>query len=520
MARRITPRPPPPVRPPAAPVTPAPATVTAPARTDGFAGLQPAKIETVFTPGDEAMQMELAELDAIIAARAADPKIYPPGQNPYRIEYAIYNMTDPPVIRRLTDAARAGVKVQVLIDAHQISPDRPWNTVAKELVSAGFTHAESNKGLTAEQARETQLIEVDMGQGLFHLKSRHFSYPDPVTGLTKETLLTGSYNPQNSAHQNDESFHRITDPGLIKKYVGAIESLRDNKPVQNTWEEGAPLNVLFSSPTAKGPRVSDKIFDLIKNENELIFLSVFTLRNITDSQGQARLVDELAKAQARGVKVMVITDHKQADGVDTEGNARPDANDDNTEDLLRAKGIPTFEVTNTDGPFNAMHLKSAVFGLTDMKVVTDAGNWTYATMGSKKSPPKNAESVLFIDSGKADQNETGKRYLGEFMRVMRRYADQDHGGPEAERAISELQRLPGWPKVKVNFDVLARTNWGQDVFLVGNTPELGSWGVDGPGVKLSTEAGTYPDWKARDFELPLGLRLEYKIAKRDGQGRV
>lgn len=491
------------------------------ARADGFsAPAAPRAVETIFTPGDEAMHAELKELDAIIAARQADPRSFPPGENPYRVQYAVYNMTDPPVIQRLTEAARAGVQVQVLIDAHQIGPDRPWNTVVDQLKAAGFSHADSNRGLTPEQARNTQVIEVDMGEGLFHLKARHFSYPDPATGALKETLLTGSYNPQNSAHSNDESLHRLTDPALIRKYVGAMGALRDGKPIQNTWDEGGALNVLFSSPTARGPRVADKVFELIKNERELIFLSMFTLRNISDSTGGAKLVDELAKAQARGVKVVVVTDRKQSDGIDADGGRRPDMHDDPTEDLLRAKGIPTYEVVNRAGAHTAMHLKSAVFGLTEMKVVTDAGNWTLATMGKKNSPPRNAESVLFIDSKKADQNATGQRYLGQFLRVMRRYADQAHGGPEVESAIADLQRLPGWPKVKVNFDVVARTNWGQEVFVVGNTPELGGWGKDGPGVKLSAEAGSYPSWKSTDFHLPLGMSLEYKVVKRDGAGNL
>lgn len=529
MPRPVAPRPPPLPAAPASTASSAAETAeagrasgpSAVSRADAFAPpAGPRPIETIFTPGDEAMQAELKELDAIIAARQADPRTFAPGQNPYRIQYAVYNMTDPPVIARLTEAARAGVQVQVLIDAHQISPDRPWNTVVDQLKAAGFSHAESNRGLTPEQARSTQVIEVDLGQGLFHLKARHFSYPDLATGAQKETLLTGSYNPQASAHSNDESLHRITDPALIRKYVGAMEALRDGKPIQNAFDEGAPLNVLFSSPTARGPRVSDKVFELIKSERELIFLSMFTLRNITDSAGQAALVDELARAQARGVKVVVVTDRKQADGIDADGGRRPDMHDDATEDLLRAKGIPTYEVINRSGAHTAMHLKSAVFGLTDMKVVTDAGNWTFATMGSKKSPPKNAESVLFIDSKKADGNETGQRYLGAFLRVMRRYADQAHGGPEVESAIADLQRLPGWPKVKVNFDVVARTNWGQEVFVVGNTPELGGWGKDGPGVKLSAEAGTYPSWKSTDLHLPLGMALEYKVLKRDDQGKL
>ncbi|MHB8872450.1 MAG: carbohydrate-binding module family 20 domain-containing protein [Myxococcaceae bacterium] len=476
-------------------------------------------IETVFAPSDGPQKMELAHLDAIIAAKKADPKTYPVGKNPYVIEYAVYNMTDKRLVQRLTEAARAGIHVQLLIDADQISPDKPHNTVVADLVAAGFSHAQSQHGLTPEQQRDTQIIEIDMGAGLFHLKSRYFSYPDPVTGVQKETLLTGSHNPQNSANQNDESLHRISDPALIKKYLGAIEALRSDKPIQNTWDDASPVNVLFTSPTSTGPKVVDKIFELVRAEKELIFLSVFTLRNITDS-GRATLVDELVKARERGVKVVVVTDRKQSDGIDAEGNRRSDSNNDNTDELLQSAGIPTYEVINRAGPFTAMHLKSAVFGLSDIKVVTDAGNWTFATMGSGSKRSKNAESVLFIDSGKYDGNQTGQRYLGEFMRVMRKYDDQNTTQVATEKTLRDLQASPAWPRVKVNFDVLARTQVGQDVYITGDTPELGGWGDGGPGLKLDTNPDTYPYWKKAEVELPLGMRLEYKVVKRDSDGRL
>ncbi|MBL8920128.1 MAG: hypothetical protein JNJ54_14780 [Myxococcaceae bacterium] len=501
--------------------TATPATTAVSGVRDAFTSSAAPAIETVFTPGNQALQMELKELDAIINARRADARQFAtPGENPYRIQYAVYNLTDPQVIAKLTEASRAGIHVQLLIDSAQIAPDRPWNTVVDELKSAGFSHAETHKGLTEAQRRDTQIIEIDMGRGLFHLKARTFRYPDPQTGALKETLLTGSHNPQESAHKNNESLHRVTDPGLIAKYTAAIEALKAGKPIQNSWDEAAPVNVLFTSPTAKGTRVADKLFSMIRDEKELIFISVFTLRNITNSEGRTKLVDELAAAKARGVKVTVVTDQKQADGVDVDGNPRPDSSDDDTEDLLRAAGIPTYEVTNRAGPHTAMHLKSAVFGLTDMKVVTDAGNWTFSAMGSKASRPKNAESVLFIDSKKADGNKTGMQYLGEYLSILRRYAPQNHGGPEVENLIRDLQATPGWPKVKVNFDVIARTNWGQDVYLVGNTPELGGWGQTGPGLKLDTDSSTYPSWKAKDVELPLGTTLEYKVIKRNPDGRI
>ncbi|MBI3181074.1 MAG: hypothetical protein HYZ28_02910 [Myxococcales bacterium] len=504
-------------------VTPAaPARPAEPAAVDRFspgAAGAPA-IETIFTPGDAAKKAELALLDEIIAARKADRRTLGASENPYRIEYAIYNMTDPEVIGRLIEAARAGVKVQVLIDANQIGPHKPHNTVVNELTSAGFTHAESHKGLSAEERRDLQVIEIDMpGEGLFHFKSRYFAFPE-ASGRLKETLLTGSHNPQSSAHKNDESLHKITEPALIKKYVEAYRALRDGQPVRNEWSDGAAVNVLFTAPSTQGPKPVDKIFELIDQERELVFLTVFSLRNLESSRGE-KLVDKLIAAKERGVPVVVVTDRKSSDGVGPDG--APSAHDaDPTDELLERAGIPVYEYTNKAGPRTAMHLKSAVFGLTDMKVVTDTGNWTAATMGSGgASRGKNAESILFVDSGRYDGNATGRVYLAEFLRVMRKYADQNAGTgkPDVERLISELQASPGWPEVKVSFDLMARAMSGREVYLTGPHPALA--GRDGaPGLKLDTDPGTAAFRARADVELPLGTRLEYRFARRDDSGRV
>jgi hypothetical protein len=476
------------------------------------------RIQTVFSPGDGPLRMELACFDAIIQARKADPNQYPPDQNPYRIIYAIYNMTDPKVIAKLAEAMQLGIAVQVLIDSHQIAPNKPWNTVVDDLKRRGFSHAESQRGLTEEQRRDTNIIEIDMGRGLFHLKSRYFTFPDPVTREQREVLLTGSHNPQESAHENDESLHQINEPRLIRKYLSAITALRDEKPIVNTWDQEEATNVLFTSPTAQGPHPIDKIFDLVRAENEMIFLSVFTLRNIIEQDTRRKLVDELKAAKERGAKVVVVTDHKQADGVDIHGNPRPDSSNDDTDDLLKAAGIPTYEVTNRAGDFNAMHLKSAIFGLTDMKIVTDAGNWTFATMGSTRYRSKNAESILFMDSRMLDGNTTGYRYLGKFLQVLRKYDGQNADQPKAEELLADLMSHPAWPRVKLRFDVLARTHWGQEVYVVGNGI-LRDWNTEN-GIKLGTDAESYPEWRANPIEVPLGARFEYKVVKRNARGEI
>jgi phosphatidylserine/phosphatidylglycerophosphate/cardiolipin synthase-like enzyme len=502
---------------PAVPVAPTPHydTYTGPRNAEGE------KIHTIFTPNDEAKKSELALLDTVLSARKADPKTYPADQNPYRIEYAIYNMTDHDVIDRLIAASKAGVHVQVLIDAGQISPDKPFNTVVKDLVAGGFSHVESQKGLTAEQQKNTQIIEIEMpGSGLFHFKSRYFTWPDPQTGKQQESLLTGSHNPQNSAHKNDESLHRIEDPALIQKYTAAYHALRDDQPITNVWDPNSATNVLFSSAQTKGPKPVDKILEQVDQEKELIFLSVYSLRNLPASDG-TRLVDKLKAAQARGVPVVVITDKKQSDGLRDDGT--PTATDmDPTDDLLEQAGIPVYEYTNPAGPHCAMHLKSALFGLSDMKVVTDTGNWTQATMGTGgTSRGKNAESILFVDSGKYDGNKTGVAYLTEFLRVLRKYDPQNKGTgkPDVEQLIARLQALPNFPRVKVDLEDVAAAHAGKEVYLTGDSPALKGQNGE-PGLKLDTQPGTAPFRARATVELPLMTRLEYRVATRDAQGHL
>jgi alpha-amylase len=67
-----------------------------------------------------------------------------------------------------------------------------------------------------------------------------------------------------------------------------------------------------------------------------------------------------------------------------------------------------------------------------------------------------------------------------------------------------------------SFNVTATTVWGQNVFVVGSIPALGSW-VPASAVPLSS--ATYPVWRAT-VDLPAGVTFEYKYVKKDGSGNV
>ncbi|MET9701190.1 carbohydrate-binding module family 20 domain-containing protein [Streptomyces sp. NPDC006529] len=60
--------------------------------------------------------------------------------------------------------------------------------------------------------------------------------------------------------------------------------------------------------------------------------------------------------------------------------------------------------------------------------------------------------------------------------------------------------------VVATFNVATYTQWGQQVYLTGNSQELGSWNPD-KAVPLSS--ATYPTWSAT-VVLPANAHVEYK----------
>ncbi|WP_232831976.1 carbohydrate-binding module family 20 domain-containing protein [Nocardiopsis sp. FIRDI 009] len=72
--------------------------------------------------------------------------------------------------------------------------------------------------------------------------------------------------------------------------------------------------------------------------------------------------------------------------------------------------------------------------------------------------------------------------------------------------------------VATEFNVQAETHYGQEVYVVGSIPELGSWDP-ASGLRLSTNETSYP-WWGGSTGLPVGTEFEYKYVKIDGSGNV
>jgi alpha-amylase len=70
--------------------------------------------------------------------------------------------------------------------------------------------------------------------------------------------------------------------------------------------------------------------------------------------------------------------------------------------------------------------------------------------------------------------------------------------------------------IAVTFNENATTVWGQNVYVVGSIPALGSWNA-GSAILLSS--ASYPIW-SKTINLPANTYVEYKYIKKDGAGNV
>ncbi len=234
---------------------------------------------------------------------------------------------------------------------------------------------------------------------------------------------------------------------------------------------------------------------------------VYSLRDVSSAERADTLVDILADRVKAGVPVVLVTDRKQSD-----------AWGDTTEDRLRDVGVRVYEATNEATAFTAMHHKVAVLGRTDVRVITDAANWSSSGLGSASGPARNVESSLFIES-EYDDGHLGRRYLAQTLQVLERYADQSLDDGEASFADlgPELWSHPDWPRQPVQFVAHdAHTTWGESVRVVGGHDALGGWGLTGAGAPLTTDADSYPTWTGSVPSLPVGQRIPWKLVAEHG----
>ena len=78
--------------------------------------------------------------------------------------------------------------------------------------------------------------------------------------------------------------------------------------------------------------------------------------------------------------------------------------------------------------FIAMHNKNSVYGITNVKVITDTANWSGHSLGYGASyPAVNSESLMYINATKHFPT-VGKKYMSNALYLFRSYEYQQPSG--------------------------------------------------------------------------------------------
>ncbi|GGW59535.1 hypothetical protein GCM10010503_40900 [Streptomyces lucensis JCM 4490] len=92
------------------------------------------------------------------------------------------------------------------------------------------------------------------------------------------------------------------------------------------------------------------------------------------------------------------------------------------------------------------------------------------------------------------------------------------------RTLTVSQDAPGnddrWnvSPATVTFQATATTDWGQNLYVTGNLPDLGSWDP-AKALPLTTGSATYPQWSGA-HQLPPNTTVQYKYLKKNPDGTV
>jgi len=75
--------------------------------------------------------------------------------------------------------------------------------------------------------------------------------------------------------------------------------------------------------------------------------------------------------------------------------------------------------------------------------------------------------------------------------------------------------------VSLSFPVEVRTEWGDEIFIIGSIPELGSWDLSRAVPLNANEYTTQPNhmvWSGGDAKVAAGTTFEWKAVQRNADG--
>jgi len=303
-----------------------------------------------------------------------------------------------------------------------------------------------------------------------------------------QRLATGSFNWEvGSSKENHENMLLTDRPDLVAAYARRFEALAGQVQHGRTWaaDPAAEVSVSFA-PDEEPHRIMGKLIDEAQRS---VLVAMFTCKDVEYEEDgkQTSLFRKLGAAVERGLDVRVVTDFGIAEASEYYGVI---SDDDPMDEWLEELGVHVVRADNPLGQYASMHHK---FSVIDGEVaVTGAFNWYYDAAFLNDE-----DQLVWRDPAVAAD------FQGELVEMLRRY-DPDYDATE-------------WPQVSLTFSVEhGGTQWGDDVLLVGDLPELGGWDA-AKGVELS--AADWPIWRGK-LTLTAGVRVEYKLVTRHQDGSL
>ncbi|MBI2390765.1 MAG: hypothetical protein HYV09_14340 [Deltaproteobacteria bacterium] len=368
--------------------------------------------ELRFAPFDDPGAMVVREIDAVVAAKRADPT------GRHTIHAAVFNIDDHRIVSHLIDAHRAGVEVRLITDSRKLSPKATWLIGDDALLAAGVPML--GVGPSTEKG----------GRSAMHLKLALFD---------GKKVATGSANWQwGSSFENHELMALFDDPAIVAAYAQRFERLA-----------GAAVGPRVGSRDAVfGPDEAPyrRIASLIESARESVHVAMFTAKDFRWDGGRRSLFDELIAAKRRGVDVVLVTDAGVSEGSEYHGVT---TDDDQTDERLEAAGVTVVRAKVPFARYASMHHKLMV--VDGESAVLGAFNWYW------DAAFLNEEDALFVRD-----RAVAARFGGEIAELCRRY------DPAYDPAR--------WPSVAVTLRAEhAGTAWGDTVFAIGEVEALGGW---------------------------------------------
>jgi phosphatidylserine/phosphatidylglycerophosphate/cardiolipin synthase-like enzyme len=388
--------------------------------------------EVHFSPYEDTGLAVLREIEALIAAKQADPA------GRHTLHAAVFNVNDPRIVDALVRAHRAGVEVRLAVDAKKLRPTETWMTGDDALLAAGVP-----------------VIGVGHpGSGAMHLKLAVYD------GKKAET---GSFNWETgSSVENHENMILLHDREVVAAYAEQFESLVGG--VARPRQHAAHIEDARSAFFGTHDKLHERMGELVDRATKSIHIAMFTAKKDDDGGALTRLFRKLIEARHRGVEVIALIDAHIAEPFDFHGRL---SGDDQTDEWLEQNGIHVVRADNRTTAFASMHHK---FMVVDGKIaVTGAFNWYW------DAAFLNDEDVVILRDEKV-----AARYTGELTDLLRRY--DPAFDPHA------------WKTTRIDFEATyGQTAPGDSVVVVGDAAQTGGWD---PAHALALDGAAFPTWKA------------------------